>query len=66
MLLILSILTSVLIWLISGHALETIYYKAGFRHVPWLLFWLPGINLILLLYLVLAVWPMDNQTGEKN
>lgn len=65
MLLIIGLITSALIWLISGHALETIFYKAGFRNIPWLVFWLPGINLLLLLYLALATWPMDNQEGNK-
>jgi len=54
---------ALVIWLASGHALEKIYSKAGFIHTPKFIFWIPGLNLTLLIYLAIYEWP--NFKGDK-
>ncbi|MFT6925127.1 MAG: hypothetical protein ACJAZP_000707 [Psychromonas sp.] len=45
------------IWFASGHAIEKIYSKAGFKDTPKFVFWIPALNLAFLLYLAFIEWP---------
>jgi hypothetical protein len=55
--LIVEIIIGLFIWLASGHAIEKIYTKAGFKDNPKIFFWIPGLNLLLILYLAFVSWP---------
>lgn len=46
----------------SGQAMEKIFFKAGFTHTPKFIFWIPGLNLVLILYLAIYEWP--NMKGK--
>jgi hypothetical protein len=52
-----EIIIALLIWLAPGHAIEKIYSKAGLKDTPKIVFWIPALNLALLLYLAFAEWP---------
>lgn len=51
-------------WLISGHAIERVYTKAGFVDTPRFVFWLPALNLAFLVYLAFAQWPSYRDQGR--
>lgn len=45
------------LWLLSGHAIEKVYTKAGFVDTPKFVFWVPALNLAFLVYLAFSEWP---------
>lgn len=53
------------VWLASGHAIEKIFNKAGFIHTPKFIFWLPALNLMMLIYLAIYEWPALQTQVEK-
>lgn len=46
-----------LAWVVSGHAIEKVYNKAGFVDTPKFIFWVPALNLAFLVYLAFSKWP---------
>ncbi|WP_298943204.1 hypothetical protein [uncultured Psychromonas sp.] len=52
-----EIIIALAIWFTTGHAIEKIYSKAGFKDTPKFVFWIPALNLAFLLYLAFAEWP---------
>ncbi|RVU32893.1 hypothetical protein [Neptunomonas marina] len=52
-----EVIIALAIWFASGHAIEKIYSKAGFKDTPKFVFWIPALNLSFLLYLAFAKWP---------
>ena len=58
---ILEIIILLVLWFISGQAIEKTYLKAGFVDTPKFIFWLPALNLALLLHLAFAKWPMEKE-----
>jgi len=58
---IVEILIALLVWFASGHAIEKIYDKAGFVDTPKFIFWIPALNVSLLLYLAFVRWPAFEQ-----
>ncbi|TBR42530.1 hypothetical protein CBF23_007425 [Marinomonas agarivorans] len=56
---------ALLIWVASGHAIEKIYQKAGFIHTPKFVFWLPALNMMLLIYLAIYQWPVLQNNKTK-
>lgn len=56
----LEFIVAIVMWLATGHALDTIYRKAGFLDTPRFVFWLPGLNFTFLVYLAFAEWPVNN------
>ena len=55
--LIIELVIALALWFITGHAIQKIYSKAGFIDTPKFVFWLPGLNLIFMLYLAFVEWP---------
>ena len=56
-----EVIIVIALWLVSGHAIEKVFSKAGFIHTPKFLFWLPALNLAFLLYLAFADWPATKE-----
>jgi hypothetical protein len=58
---IIEVIVILALWFFSGQAIEKIYTKAGFINTPKFIFWLPALNLALLLHLAFAKWPMEQE-----
>jgi len=58
MIVIIEMILILALWAVSGQAIEKIYTKAGFIDTPKFIFWLPALNLMLLLHLAFTKWPV--------
>lgn len=56
-----EMLVAIILWLVSGHAIEQVYTKAGFVDAPKFVFWVPALNLAFLLYLAFVDWPATKE-----
>ena len=61
---VIQVVFAIVVSLVSGHAIETIYKKAGFIHVPKFIFWIPVFHFAFLIHLAFCKWPIDNNAGE--
>ena len=59
-----EIIISLILWFVSGQAVEKIYMKAGFIDTPKFIFWIPGLNIAFLTYLAFAKWPAFERSEE--
>ena len=58
-----EIIIILLLWFVSGKAVEKIFMKAGFVDTPKFIFWIPALNLAFLIYLAFAKWPAFEGRG---
>lgn len=59
---IVEVALSIILWLISGHAIDKVYSKAGFIDTPKFVFWIPALNLAFLIYLAFVEWPATKES----
>jgi hypothetical protein len=60
---ILELLVALAMWLATGHAIDTIYRKAGFLDTPRFVFWVPALNFAFLVYLAFVDWPVNKEVS---